>query len=316
MGAAGAGGPASATRIVVVGSINMDVVSRVQRFPQPGETVAAVETAYHAGGKGANQAVASALAGATVTMIGALGRDPFARILRESLQSHGVLTEAVLEKSGPSGQATITLDETGQNTIVLSVGANGLLQPVDVERCAHLIARAQTLLVQNEVPWETTRAAVVLAHDAGLQVIVNPAPAMSLPQDVYPLISTLIVNEHEAALLSGQPVRNPTEAQTAARSLLAHGVAEVILTLGERGSLLASTGREDVLVIPSFSVPVTDTTGAGDTFIGAYAAVSRDMPAAEALRVASAAAALAVTRPGAQEAMPTRKEIQEFLAAR
>jgi ribokinase len=300
--------------IVVVGSINMDVVSRVHALPLPGQTVHALATAYHPGGKGANQAAAAARAGADVTMLGAVGDDAFAATLQAALRDSGVRVDHLLVRSTTSGLAFITVDDEGQNTITLSQGANGQMPPADVAAARDLLTSARALLLQNEIPRETTRLAMTIAHDAGVRVLFNPAPALDLPRDAYPLVDTLILNEVEASALVGMPVAATAEAEIAARQLIADGARAVIITLGQHGAIYLDS-RNPLIVLPAFSVTPLDTTGAGDIFIGAYAAAALTQSVHDALRFAAAAAALSVTRHGAQRSAPTRDEIAAFLRA-
>ncbi|MFM9328616.1 ribokinase [Paenibacillus mesotrionivorans] len=309
-------------KIAVVGSINMDVVNRVERHPLPGETVSGLETAYIPGGKGANQAVAAARAGAQVLMIGAVGQDPFGGPLVEALGKAGVNTAGVLEKEGTSGMAFITVDAHGENNIILSPGANGRLSAEDME--AGLIGAAGGsggaglggVLLQNEIPWETTAAAVRRARTYGAAVYLNPAPARKVEDEVLALVDVLVVNETEAAAISGLEVASREHAEAAAEWLLGRGVGEVIVTLGAAGVVYASKEGERISA-PAFRVEAVDTTAAGDTFIGAYAA-ARDRGASvqEALRWANAAAAIAVTRPGAQSSIPSADEVNRWLENR
>jgi ribokinase len=299
-------------RIAVVGSVNMDVVSVVEAFPQPGETVHARATSYHGGGKGANQAVAAAAAGAAVDFIGAVGDDAFAEPLAAGLVARGVGVAALAHKQTTSGQAFITVDATGQNTIILSAGANGRITASEVEAAQAQIAQAHTLLTQNEIPWEATFAALSLAHQAGAQVIANPAPVFEPPSEAYPLIDTLILNEIEAARLTHRAVTTLADAEHAAHELIERGARAVIVTLGALGSLFLSAEGQPIET-PIFPVEVVDTTAAGDTFIGMYAVAAAEMDTAQALRFATAASALCVSRPGAQESIPTRAEVEAFL---
>jgi ribokinase len=306
-------------KIAVVGSINMDVVNRVERHPLPGETVSGLETAYIPGGKGANQAVAAARAGAQVLMIGAVGRDPFGGPLVEALGKAGVDTAGVLEKEGTSGMAFITVDAHGENNIILSSGANGKLGAEDME--AGLIGAAVGyggmglggVLLQNEIPWETTSAAIRRARTLGATVYLNPAPARKVEDEVLAFVDVLVVNETEATAISGMKVDSRENAEAAAQWLLGRGVREVIVTLGAAGGVYASKEGERVSV-PAFRVEAVDTTAAGDTFIGAYAAArERGDSVQEALRWANAAAAIAVTRPGAQSSIPSADEVDQWL---
>ncbi|WP_339278620.1 ribokinase [Paenibacillus sp. FSL W8-1187] len=296
------------SRILVAGSINMDIVSRVARFPEPGETISGRGTSYHPGGKGANQAAAAAKAGAACSMLGAVGGDPFGDALVASLEDAGVGVQSVLTKDGTSGLAIITVNEGGENHIVLSAGANGLLTAEDA------LAEADwrgvyAVLLQNEIPWETNEALIRSAGEAGVRVWLNPAPAREVPAELLPLLDTIIVNETEAAAVSGLPVPD-----RAAAELLARGARRVVVTLGEQGCLCADAAGER-LSVPAYAVEAVDTTAAGDTFIGAFAAASAAGTDTEAaLRFAAAAAAIAVTRPGAQASIPSRDEIEAFLA--
>lgn len=298
--------------IVVVGSVNMDVVSVVAAFPQPGETIRALSTAFHHGGKGANQAVAAAAAGGAVEFIGAVGADAFAEPLAAGLTARGVGVAALARKPTTSGQAFITVDATGQNEIILSAGANGQVTAAEVEAARSLITQADALLTQNEIPWEATFAALRLAHQAGAHVIANPAPAFEPPSDAYPLFDTLILNEVESARITHQPVVTIEDATQAARDLLGRGARTVIVTLGALGSVYLDAAGQRIET-PIFPTTVVDTTGAGDTFIGMYAVAAREMDATQALRFATAASALCVSRPGAQESIPTRAEVEAFL---
>lgn len=302
-------------RVAVVGSVNMDVVSQVQAFPRAGETVHASATTFHGGGKGANQAVAAAAAGAAVDFIGAVGDDAFAEPLAAGLAARGISVEALARKRTTSGQAFITVDASGQNTIVLSAGANGQISAGEIEEARARIARASVMLTQNEIPWEATFAALTLGHQVGARVFANPAPAFALPAEAYALIDLLILNEVEAATLKHRAVATLADAEQAARTLLERGARAVIVTLGALGSLyLDASGQR--IETPIFPVEVVDTTAAGDTFIGMYAVAAAQMTPAEALRFATAASALCVSRHGAQESIPTRGEVEAFLRAR
>lgn len=302
-------------RIVVVGSINMDVINHVERHPLPGETVKGRRTEYSPGGKGANQAVAAALAGAQVDMLGAVGNDSFAAVLLESLNSRGVGTAAVSAKEGTSGLAFITVSAAGENNIILSEGANGKVDANDLQANAGLLEQADAVLLQNEIPWETTLAALELAKSKGVLTCLNVAPAFRLPPASWPLVDVLVLNETEASVVTGLSVAGPEEAKLAARRLIEGGVTIVVITLGVQGAVYVHRdGR--ILHTPAFPVRAVDTTAAGDTFAGAFAAAGFGegaISAEVALRFASAAAALTVTREGAQQAIPTKAEIDAFL---
>ena len=297
-------------RIVVVGSINMDLVNHVTSFPKPGETIHGSGTDYYAGGKGANQAVAAARLGGDVSFIGAVGSDPFGSTLREGLSSYGIDTSAVMTKEGTSGLAFITVNDSGENYIILSGGSNSKLRPADVN--PEQLQNAFVVLLQNEIPWETNVHTIKLCRSLNIPVILNPAPAMRLPEEIFPLIHTLVLNETEAEVISGTKIVDTNGASSAGALLLSKGVSRVIVTLGSKGCVYIS--NDDERYIPPFQVNPVDTTGAGDTFIGAYAAAlqsGKSIP--EALRFASAAAAISVTRKGAQTSIPTREEVEIML---
>ncbi|WP_243734891.1 ribokinase [Paenibacillus turpanensis] len=300
-------------KIVVVGSINMDIVNRVRRHPLPGETIKGLGTAYLPGGKGANQAVAAARCGSHVSMIGAVGGDSFGPVLVQSLEENGIKLHVDILQGVTSGLAFITVDETGENQIILSEGANAMLTAQHVAAHSDVFAGASVLLLQNEVPWEASAAAMRLARDHDVRVLYNPAPAQALPEEAYPLIDVLILNESEAEELTGLPAAQAAQAMRAAQSLVARGIDTVIVTRGEEGALLADAAGS-CIEVPAFRVKAVDTTAAGDTFIGCYAVASAEGYSSEdSLRLASAAAALTVTRPGAQESIPQRAEVESLL---
>jgi ribokinase len=299
--------------ILVVGSMNMDVVNQVEHFPQPGETIASIGNDFIPGGKGANQAVAVARAGGNCTMVGAVGEDPYADSLIDSLQSKGVDTRLVQRKAGVSGMAFITVNHEGENHIVLSKGANGKLTVADVTAAIEDWSDIDIVLLQNEIPWETTESVIRSASAGGTRVFFNPAPAMRISDELLANLDTLIVNETEAQVISGIAVADTTSAQEAAEWFIGKGVANIIVTLGEKGSLYCN-GRSPAIAVPAFRVKAVDTTAAGDTFIGAYAAASAEgKETRQALLFATAASALAVTKEGAQSSIPSREEIEQFL---
>ncbi|CAI6038596.1 Ribokinase [Cohnella sp. JJ-181] len=302
------------SKIAIIGSINMDIVNRVQEFPQPGETIHGSGTSYQPGGKGANQAVAAALAGSGAIMVGAVGEDAFGSVLIESLRSRGVDATSVSVKEGSSGLAFITVSGSGENTIILSAGSNGKLTPADVMDDA--LAGASIALLQNEVPPEVNLHALKRCAELGVSACYNPAPAAKIPEEALPLVDTLVVNETEAQVVSGLAVDGVDAAERAARALQAAGVRRVIVTLGAQGALALDRDGA-ALRVPAFKVAPADTTAAGDTFIGAYAAaIAAGRPLADALRYASAAAAISVTRHGAQSSIPSKEEIDRFLQER
>jgi len=301
------------SRIVVVGSINMDIVNQVEKFPLPGETIHGKGVDYLPGGKGANQAVAAALAGGQVEMLGAVGEDSFAPALLESLGRYGVGTKHVLRKPGTSGLAFITVADSGENQIILAEGSNGQVRPEDADDS--LLAGAQAVILQNEIPWETNlRVMQACRRLGGVRLVYNPAPVRPIPEEAYGLIDLLVVNETEAEGLSGLPVTTAEEAVAAAEELVRRGAGSVLVTLGSKGAVYSDAEGES-LFAPARKVRAVDTTAAGDTFIGALvAAGSNGMPIAEAMSFAAAAAAIAVTRPGAQASIPSREEIVRSLA--
>ncbi|WP_054023413.1 ribokinase [Bacillus sp. FJAT-28004] len=300
-------------KLLVVGSINMDIVSQVEKFPLPGETISSTATSFFPGGKGANQAVAAARSGAKCAMIGAVGEDPFAQTLITSLQDNGISTSQVLRKQGTSGFAIITVNGDGENHIVLSEGANGQLTEKDAAAGYEEWSDIHAVLLQNEIPWETTLSVMNSASSSGIKVFYNPAPARAIPEHVFPLIDTLIINETEAAVVTGLTVNDVSSAQAAAEVVMGKGTNNVIITLGEKGCFYQNEQGYS-LSIPAFKVKPVDTTAAGDTFFGAFAAASAEgSPAEQALTFAAAAAALAVTKIGAQSSIPTKAEIDAFL---
>jgi ribokinase len=299
--------------ILVVGSSNTDMVIRVPRIPKPGETVLGGEFTMAPGGKGANQAVAAARAGGHVTFVARVGDDVFGERALANFQADGIDTRFVFRTPGaPSGIALINVDGRGENSISVASGANALLSVADVEAAGPAFISADILLVQLESPLAVVEAAVRKAAEAGVPVVLNPAPAQPLGDALLSLVAVLTPNEHEAEFLTGIPVRDESGAREAAVRLRARGVVSVVITRGERGVYAASAEFEGL--VPAFKVEAVDTTGAGDVFNGALAvALAEKTPLPEALRFAAAAAALSVTRPGAQPSAPTRAEIGAFL---
>ncbi|GFM87728.1 ribokinase [Pseudomonas cichorii] len=303
-------------KIVIVGSLNMDLVIRAQRLPRPGETLSGNTFMTVPGGKGANQAVAAARLGGSVAMIGCVGEDAYGEQLREALLAEGIDCRAVTSVAGVStGIASIVVDDNSQNAIIVVAGGNAQLTPSLIGVFDTLLVAADVVICQLEVPLETVRHTLSRARELGKTVILNPAPAADpLPQEWYGLIDYLIPNESEAQALTGVVVDSPAAAQQAATALLAAGARNVIITLGEQGSLLANAqGFEHV---PALRVKAVDTTAAGDTFVGGFAsALSQGKSETEAIRFAQVAAALSVTRAGAQPSIPTFDEVQEFKAS-
>ncbi len=300
--------------IVVIGSLNMDLVVQSPRHPNPGETL--IGTSFHTlpGGKGANQAVAAARIGAAVTMIGCVGLDSFGDQLIETLHAASVDTTCIQRVAESTGVALITVSEAGANTIVVVPGANATVSPAQVRAHEDIIRRADAVLLQLEIPLPAVKAAAELAHAHGVPVILNPAPAQPLGRDVLQHVSYLIPNEHEAALLTGATGISGDMGE-AARALQAAGVDSVVVTLGENGALLVDGSTTHTT--PAFPVDAVDSTAAGDAFVGAFAvALSEGRPPADAVVWGCAAGAWACTVLGAQRSLPERQRVAKLVAGR
>lgn len=306
---------ASSARILVVGSANTDMVVRVPTLPLPGETVIGGTFFTARGGKGANQAVAAARAGGSVALIACLGDDVLGDETLAALAAEGIAVEDVSRVPGTrSGVALILVDEQGENSIAVAPGANALLVPGQVAPRAELLSPKDVLLTQLETPVETVLAAARAASRAGARVILNPAPARDLPDELLALVSVLTPNVSEAARLSGAPAGDEQGLDDAASALLNRGVGAVVITLGAAGAYVATAEFRET--IPGHRVQARDTTGAGDVFNGALAvALAEQKSLADAVRFANAAAAVSVTRDGAQPAAPRRAEILQLLDA-
>ncbi len=302
--------------IVVVGSSNTDMIIRLEHIPRPGETILGGEFLTAAGGKGANQAVGAARAGGKVTLVARVGRDMFGVQAVSGFAKDGINVDYVfVDKASPSGVALIFVARDGENSIAVASGANSKLSPADVKKAKKIIESASVLVLQLETPLETVMAAAEVASAKGVRVILNPAPARPLPDTLLRCVSILTPNESEAELLSGITVDGETAAAKAADKLRSKGVQTVILTLGARGVFVATSDRQ--LLVPSFKVKPVDTTAAGDIFNGALAAaLAEGQPLLDAVRFANAAAAISVTRLGAQPSAPRRKEIRRLLRTR
>jgi ribokinase len=295
--------------VVVVGSLNLDLVVRAPRLPRPGETLIGSDFATDEGGKGANQAVAAARMGARVAMVGRIGRDAHGGRLRAALQREGVDDAGVGDDDDrPTGVASIVVAAGGENCIVVVPGANHALQPRHVEACATLLATARIVVLQFEIPMPAVIAALQYAHAGSATTLLNAAPAAELATSTFALVDWLIVNEEEAGSLLGPPVTDPAQARTAAAALRTRGPRHVVVTLGAAG--LVHVDATGALFLGAPPVRAVDSTGAGDTFVGALAAaLAQGVPADAALRWGQAAAALAVTQRGTQSAMPTRAQV-------
>ena len=299
-------------RIVVVGSSNTDMIIKMQRIPKPGETIIGGDFLMAAGGKGANQAVAAARCGGQVTFIARVGSDLFGEQAIKGFASDGVNVGSVIkDASAPSGVALIFVGNDGENSIGVASGANAKLSVEDIEQARQVISAAGVLLIQLETPIETVKAAVQLAAQ-GAMVILNPAPAQPLDDEVLRHVTILTPNESEAELLTGIPIENEASAAAAATVLRDRGVETVLITLGAKGAFVSS--RKFNGIVPGFSVTPVDTTAAGDVFNGALAvAISEHRPLPDAIRFANAAAALTCTKVGAQAAIPTRAQVEALL---
>ncbi|EPH42370.1 ribokinase [Streptomyces aurantiacus] len=294
--------------LLVVGSANADLVTAVERRPGAGETVLGSDLAVHPGGKGANQAVAAGRLGARTALLARVGDDAYGRLLLESGRSAGVDTVGVLVGGAPTGVALITVDPSGDNSIVVAPGANARLTPADVRAAASLFEAARVVSVQLEIPLDTV-AEVVRVLPAGTRLVLNPSPPAPLPREVLAACDPLVVNEHEArVILRGAGAEVPDEPEDWARRLLDLGPRSVVVTLGGEGALVA--GPEGMARVPSVKVDAVDTTGAGDAFTAALAwrlGTGEDLESAA--RYAARVGALAVTRAGAQVSYPTGAEV-------
>jgi len=300
-------------KIVVVGSSNTDMIIKVDKIPAPGETIIGGEFSMAAGGKGANQAVAAARAGGEVNFIACVGEDMFGKQAIEGFVKDGINIDYVSKiKDYASGVALIFVDQKGENSIAVASGANSQLMPVHIERAKNAITSADILVMQLETPIETVNTAAKLATENGVKVILNPAPARPLEDETLNHVSILTPNESETELLTGIKVTDENSASKAADSLLPRGIEMILITLGPRGVFLATSDIREI--VPSFEVNAVDTTAAGDVFNGALAvSLAENKSLIDAVRFANAAAALSVTKLGAQPSAPNREEIDRLL---
>jgi ribokinase len=300
--------------VLVIGSLNADLVVRAPHFPQPGETISGDDLHIIPGGKGANQAVAAARQGSSVAMLGRVGKDGFGDFLLDNLKNNHVDISSVERDEASTGTAIIVVDENGQNSIVLSAGANGKLTSEDVKKHSPGFQAMKCVLLQLEIPLETVLYAAQSSFMDDALVILNPAPARPLPDGLLKAVGYLIPNETELSILSGMQVTDIASAEKAARALQEHGTFTVIVTLGEKGALIVDKFDGEAQLIPSFKVDAVDTTAAGDAFIGGFAsALLRGLEIEEAVKYANACGALAATKFGAQPSLPTKDEIESFL---
>ena len=299
--------------IIVIGSLNMDLVVTTPRHPKMSETILGTSFETFPGGKGANQAIAASRLGAQVGMIGKTGNDPFGQVLRENLIANHVDDHGVkVNSQGSSGVALITVDQNGMNSIIVVPGANATLTTSDLDELENVLSNANLILLQLEIPLETAWYAIRLARKHNIPVMLNPAPAASIPDEVLSGLDYLVPNESELSLLTGLPTRSYPEIVAACQELLKKGVQRVILTRGAQGCYYLDKQTE--ILLPAFRVRSIDSTAAGDAFIGGFAtALVNKADTLNALQQASAAGALAVTKAGAQISLPSRKEMDEFL---
>jgi len=295
--------------IVVLGSTNTDMVIKTTKLPQPGETILGGDFLMNPGGKGANQAVAAARLNGNVTLVAKTGEDLFGSQAKRLFHSEKLNTDFLFtDPESPSGIALITVDERAENCIVVAPGANARLLRADVDKAAEAIRNAGITLMQLEIPLDSVCYAAEIAFKAGKKVILNPAPAQPLPDELLKMLYLITPNETEAELLTGIPVTDASSAETAARLLLAKGVQVVVVTLGSKGALLVTA--EQCQLIPTFKVKALDTTAAGDCFNGALAvAIAEGADLVSAITFANKAASISVTRMGAQASAPYRDEV-------
>jgi ribokinase len=295
--------------IFVIGSSNTDMVIRSDKLPAPGETIMGGEFLMTAGGKGANQAVTAAKLGATVTFACKVGNDIFGRQALQGFQQAGINTGFVLTDPGnPSGVALILVDRNGENCIAVAPGANGALQIADLEKVIEQIEKGDIVLLQLEIPIPTVAYAIKKCHDKGARVILNPAPAQILDDNLFPFVDTITPNETEAELLTGIKVTDLQSAAKAATILQNKGISNVIITMGPKGAYLHNSSVK--MLIPSPVVTAVDSTAAGDVFNGALAvALTEHLDVEQAVSFACKAASVSVTRMGAQASAPARSEL-------
>ncbi|MCX7595042.1 MAG: ribokinase [Fischerella sp.] len=303
--------------VIVFGSINIDLVATAPRLPLPGETLLGHNFFKAPGGKGANQAVALANLGIPTQIVGRVGARGFSAELVNSLQAAGVQTENVfVDETVSSGVAIITVDDAGENQIIVIPGANGRVNQEDVTRVSRLLSGATALLLQFEIPMFAVVAAAQTATEAGVTVILDPAPTQSdVPDELYPLVDIITPNEVEAGQLVGFPVSEQESAKKAATQLLKKGVKNAIVKLGAQGVVCATS--DETFFVPAFPVQAVDTTAAGDAFNGGLAAaLSQGLSLRQAVVWGAAAGALAATKPGAQPSLPDRLTFDAFLKER
>ncbi len=300
--------------IVIVGSLNMDLVVQVQDMPRPGETVSGGNLQTICGGKGANQAVAVGRIAGSASMIGRVGRDAFGQRLLSSLKESNVDTNCVLTDDSTTGTALILVDENAENSIVISAGANGQVTSADLDSADAILRKARFVLTQFELPMEVVENLIERMHSYNGKLILNPAPYRLIAPEILAKVDYFVPNETEAEKLTGFAIVDVESARSASQKMLALGIRNVIMTLGAKGALLAN--QDGFQLIPGYPVKPVDTTAAGDTFIGAFAAAMlRNFSLEEAIHYANCAGAIAVTRFGAQTSIPSAEDVDALYAA-
>lgn len=300
-------------KIVVIGSSNVDLIMKMDHLPEKGETVTNGVFMQVYGGKGANQAVAAARSGGKIAFVSCVGEDAYTPQMVQNYKNDGIVTRFVFAENGvASGCALILIGQTGENMIAVAPGANYKLTPAKIDQAMPVIDEAAMIVMQYEIAEETIKYVIDIADRKGIPVMWNCAPARAFDVSYIPKISILVLNEVEAGFLAGMQVENEADAEVAAQKLVNNGVEKVIITLGSKGAFVMT--KTEKVSVPAFKVEAVDTTAAGDTFCGAFAvALVEGKPLKESLEFASAAAAISVTRMGAQPSAPYRAEIDEFI---
>lgn len=303
-------------KIVVIGSSNVDMIMKMDHLPEKGETVTDAEFFQVYGGKGANQAVAAARAGGNVAFVNCVGEDAYTPQMVQNYKDDGIDTSFVFHEKGiASGHALVMIGDAGMNYLSVAPGANYLLTPQKIDEAMPVIQDAAMIVMQYEIPEATIKHVVNNANELGIPVMFNFAPARGFDLSYIPKMDILVLNEVEAGFLAKMQVQNEEDAEKAAKKLVDSGVKKVIITLGSQGAFVMT--KDEKVQVPAYKVDAVDTTAAGDTFCGGLAvALVEGKSLRESLQFASAAAAISVTRMGAQPSAPTRKEIEEFLKVR
>ncbi len=300
-------------KIVVIGCLHTDFTVKVKTIPRIGESVLGKSFKRSPGGKGANQAVAAARLGADVVLIGKVGADVFGKELIKNLRENGIDTKYIIEDSETyTGLALIMVDEDGDNILAVASGADMRIRKEDIDRAEEIIKLSDILLIQLETPLQIVEYAINIAFNEGVKVLLNPAPAQKLSKDLLKKVYVLIPNEKEAELLSNVKIKDLNSSKISAKKLVENGTENIVITLGKNGSIIAT--KEETVHINGLNVNAIDTTGAGDAFCGALAvALSSGKALKEAVIYANYAGALATTKIGAQEALPTQEELENFI---